>query len=167
MATRLRACGHNALSLVQPGRMQEVADALNSTLSFCIGTRVRAVHRDSSHHIQKLHDRRWAIHFGWDCGPLTNRCCGLSIIMDYRFRPKCAKEILAPPRELKGRGGGLHLKAGSTDILSIAGDVSPHPVTTRKRDTFHKMLRQLAAWLDRCLCNAASRKTPICFVSLT
>ena len=62
----------------------------------------------------------WSLNFGWRRGPLTNRSCGIKILLGHSLPKEMLREVFCPPASLQGRAGAARLRTGEMDVLVVA-----------------------------------------------
>ena len=109
METPIRFFNFNVCSLVNTGRLQEIAWTLKPDIAVLTRTRIR-LPEGCTYTVQRLVGYT-AIHYGWGRGCYTNRSTGVSILLGKRFQSRMIKEISVPPSSLAGRGGAIREEA--------------------------------------------------------
>ena len=95
---------YNPLSLIQPGRLLQIARQLNSDVILFPGTCMRTTPGDT-HHFESVGQQHWAVHAGYGSGPFTNKAAGCTIILrSCKFPRKHVQSTAVPPKQLQGRG---------------------------------------------------------------
>ena len=68
----------------------------------------------------------WSLNFGWRRGPLTNRSCGIKILLGHSLPKEMLREVFCPlPLQLQGRAGAARLRTGDMDVLVVASYFAP------------------------------------------
>ena len=160
MERPIRFFNFNVCSLVNTGRLQEIAWTLKPDMAVLSGTRIR-LPEGCSYTVQRLVGYT-AIHYGWGRGCYTNRSTGVSILLGKRFQPRMIKEICVPPSSLAGRGGAIRLKGGTIDLGILAYYSPPLGGCSRARRKVQvKASQQLIGWVRNRISSWPSRVFPL------
>ena len=160
MERPIRFFNFNVCSLVNTGRLQEIAWTLKPDIAALTGTRIR-LPEGCSYTVQRLVGYT-AIHNGWGRGCYTNRSTGVSIQLGKRFQPRMIKEISVPPSSLAGRGGAIRLRGGTIDLGILAYYSPPLGGCSRvRRKVQVKASQQLMDWVRNRISSWPSRVFPL------
>ena len=168
-ARRVCAIVYNPLSACAPERLQEISLLLRSgDVIGMPGTRLKATFSTFATHAVRTQQlaKHVALHWGWRSAPFSNRAAGTSILVGGRFRRNNIRDTFSPPPSLQGRGGAVRLVQGSVDLLPVALYFAPPPPKAAKKRAWIKGTDILLEWVDKILCDAPLRTTPILLMDI-
>ena len=135
-----RLCSYNPLSCRAVGRWDDIASQLRSC--HAIGLQGTQCETDLPVEVFGIGGHNF---FHWGRAPgKKGRPTGVALALDKKQFPKSAvRQILEPPKALKGRLGGVRLRTTVRDVAFIVGYAPCHPTTpsaAKQCDMFRKTL---------------------------
>ena len=154
----LKVSIYNPLSLAPPFRLQHIANTLNSDILFVPGTTLR-LPKGANHTIVRL-GSYWALSFGWQRSPYTNKAAGCAIVFrSSKFAWKDTVTIRTPSAEVLGRAGAVRIKNKVYDVNAIV-QYSP-PISGRDRCTNVKSAQVVTKWMQETIVETPVRCLPL------
>ena len=116
---------YNVLSLVSTGRCNEIALTCKADIVICPGTRLRSP-QGRRHWKEQLDGGYWAMHFGWQRQPFTNKSAGVSFIFGPKIPELNVVKVESSPIEIAGRCGAVRIKNRTADMCFVAAYPPPY-----------------------------------------
>ena len=159
----------NPMSLVQAGREQEISERFKQfPICVLVGTQIRAM--QGRQIFERDLEQHKAVHFGYGRGGLTNKSCGISIMLHKRwFRaPQIATRWCAGERNaaIRGRGGAVRLRSGRFDITVIGIYIAPRPSRAEPKAKWIRQVDAVCEWIEWLLTQLPARTTPMLALDL-
>ena len=152
---------YNVLSLVSTGRTLEIAITCKADIVICTGTRLRSP-SGRRHWKEELENGYWAVHFGWQRQPFTNKAAGVSFIFGPRVSADNVVKVEAAPVEIAGRGGYVRVKSKVADMVFMAAYPPPFSGDSDgKARVQTKAIDKTISWMREKLLAVPVRSLPV------
>ena len=150
---------YNPLSLIQQGRISEIAQHLGQSAVVAMpGTCMRS--HTPHHNKRKIGSKHTLFSWGTD---RSDPKSGVAILVNNGwFSGGSIRQIFDPPIHLKGRAGGILLKSNVFALLVIIVYFKPEPDNNRSRFLAHS----ICEWTDSIISTMPQRVTPITLTDL-
>ena len=159
----LKILGYNPLAANCEDRILDIVDeASNFDLVLLAGTGVRKHDQYSTSVVRG----RKVISTGFLSTTMSNKSCGVSIVLGKKFRNARVYDPLVAPPKIAGRGLAVRAANGFCDVTAICVYFPPSPRDKSKIPVYRETCREIASWLSAVLCKVPASSTPVLYTDL-